>query len=345
MRILCLALVICLLAPAAARAARPMPPRLDDAVDRGLDWLARQQNTDGSFDATGRQGEGPKHRVATTGLVLLAFLSAGHTPDIGRHGLTVRQAADFVTSSAGKTGVVAKDDEKGMYSQGIATLALAAVHGVDSDPDRRIGQREALGRMVAIILKAQAVKKPPPFAGGWRYTPEAADSDISLSGWCALALRAAQDVGIKVPDDAIKDAAAFVRRCYVKEQKGFAYQPGTQITVGSNGTGILAVYLLEQEDRPEVEEALKTLAKNANDDSTQFPYYAAYYATHAAFHASDETWATVSKITLDRLMKAQEKDGGWPAQGAGGEPGRGYRTAMAVLTLTVPYRLLPIYQR
>ena len=27
------------------------------------------------------------------------------------------------------------------------------------------------------------------------------------------------------------------------------------------------------------------------------------------------------------------------------EPGRIYRTTMAVLTLTVPYRLLPIYQR
>ena len=49
---------------------------------------------------------------------------------------------------------------------------------------------------------------------------------------------------------------------------------------------------------------------------------------------------------LDLMLKNQQKDGSWigkdlEADRAGGR----YSTAMAVLALTVEYRLLPIYQR
>ena len=87
-------------------------------------------------------------------------------------------------------------------------------------------------------------------------------------------------------------------------------------------------------------------------NAARYPYYGLYYATQASWQAEDDVWTAVSKQTVDRLLKAQSPDGGWPARDFPGfdaskitEPGRIYRTSMAVLTLTVPYRLLPIYQR
>jgi hypothetical protein len=68
-----------------------------------------------------------------------------------------------------------------------------------------------------------------------------------------------------------------------------------------------------------------------------------YYVSQAAYQAGGTTWAAVSKVTMPRLVESQAKDGGWP--GIGQEPGEVYATSMAVLTLSVPYRLLPVYQR
>jgi hypothetical protein len=92
-----------------------------------------------------------------------------------------------------------------------------------------------------------------------------------------------------------------------------------------------------------VAEAAKFLAGHPVNDATPFQYYAMYYATQAAHQAGGETWAAVSKATSTRLLTTQAKDGSWPKLGQ--EPGQVYATSMAVLTLTVPYGLLPVYQR
>jgi hypothetical protein len=43
-------------------------------------------------------------------------------------------------------------------------------------------------------------------------------------------------------------------------------------------------------------------------------------------------------------VKSQQPDGGWPpSASAAEEPGRTVATALSVLTLAVPYRLLPLY--
>jgi hypothetical protein len=319
---------------------------LDAAVDRGLAYLARQQHPDGSFDAYPREAkEGEGYRMATTGLAVLAFLSAGHTPDVGRYGMVVRNAADSLAAGVPEDGYVGKIDGGRMYGQAIVALALAQVYGVEPDPQRRVKQFDALNRMVGVIVKAQDVKKEQVYAGGWRYEPGAVDSDLSLSGWNALALRAAQDVGVPVPKEAVARAADFVARCYVKDRRGFGYTPGGEVRPGTTGTGVLCLYLLDRGERAEAKDGAKSLAERPVEDDAKYAYYGLFYATQAAWQAGEDVWPAVSRVTLDRLVKLQSPDGGWPKEPAGSEPGRVYRTAMAVLTLTVPYRLLPVYQR
>jgi hypothetical protein len=50
---------------------------------------------------------------------------------------------------------------------------------------------------------------------------------------------------------------------------------------------------------------------------------------------------------VDFLLKSQAADGSWPEEPYGGDSifGSEYTTALAVLSLTHPYQLLPVYQR
>ncbi len=327
---------------ASSRAAdSDIPPQVDRFVADGLAFLARQQHPDGSFDAGGP-------RVAMTGLALMSFLAAGNTPDEGKYGLAVRGAMNFLIRSAPDDGYFGKVDGSRMYGQGIATLALAEACGADHDPHQRRKARAVVERAVALIFTAQDVPKVDVFAGGWRYEPGSPDSDLSLSGWNALALRAASNIGIDVPKDRVTRALGYVQRCFRPEQNGFAYQPGQQPNIAMTGVGMLNLYLLEGPDRPELARAATYLVAHPVDANTRFPYYATYYSTQAAFQAGGATWKTVWQSTWDGLRDVRvhsRDDGGWLPSTSGEEPGRVYATSMALLTLTVPYRLLPVYQR
>lgn len=313
-----------------------LPDGLDAAVERGLEYLAKRQNADGSF------GNG-EFKTAVSGLSVMAFLACGHTPGAGRYGLVVRGGVDFLLAQSQPDGYYGKSHDKGMYDQGIVTLALAEAYGVEPDLARRRRMHTELTRAVKVIVDAQSVEKPEAHVGGWRYKPDARDSDLSLSGWNALALRAAQDAGIEVPKEAVQKAVGFLLRCYNAPDKGFSYQPGGAGQTGPTGIGLLGLYLLDSATRPEIADAAKFLASHPVNDATPFQYYAMYYVTQAAHQAGGETWPAVFGVTSGRLLRTQTKDGSWPKLGQ--EPGKVYATSMAVLTLTVPYGLLPVYQR
>jgi hypothetical protein len=220
---------------------------------------------------------------------------------------------------------------------------------VEPDPQRRVKMYAVLKRAVKVILDAQAVKKGDPHQGGWRYEPHSGDSDLSLTAWNALALRAAGSAGLNVPKGATDAAVAFVLRCWRKDQNRFAYQPGGEGLPAMTSVAILSLRLLDAGNRPEFAPAAKSLAERAVDD--RYPYYSRYYAVQAAHQLDDagapqgSAWNAIAKPILDRLLSAQQDDGGWPASPNGEEPGRIYATSIALLTLTVPYQLLPVYQK
>ena len=79
----------------------------------------------------------------------------------------------------------------------ISTLMLAEIVGMASDPALAERAHSALGRAVDVIIKAQEVKKGIDHAGGWRYQPNSNDSDISVTGWQVMALRAAEECRLR----------------------------------------------------------------------------------------------------------------------------------------------------
>ena len=340
---MCLLVLLSLLGSpclAAVRLDETVQPRVDAAIFKGLAFLAKQQNSDGSID-----GGAPK--VATTSLALLAFLSAGHTPDLGRYGLVLRSQLEFLQSKQAEDGYFGNGD-RGMYSHAITTLALAEAYGVESSATRRSRLHSTLTKAVSIILAAQdAAKSNPAFVGGWRYERNSSDSDLSLSGWNILALRAARDVGIDVPEPNRKKAGEFVLRCLDAGTKGFAYQPGSGAQAGDTAIGLMCLHLTDTAgpNATLAGGALKFLQTHPIDADSPFSYYATYYVTLAASEQDGDGWLAVQRASLERLVRTQEKDGSWPLPKNSQEPGRVYATAMAVGALALPYRLLPVHQR
>src|SRR5258706_15885713 len=121
---------------------------LDASVRLGLGFLKKGQATDGSLD----EGE---QQVLTTSRALLAFLGAGNVPDLGKYGLTVQHAVEWILAQSASDGYFGPE-RLGVRSHAVATLALAQVYGVDISPDQRLRIHGALSRAVAVMLAVQS---------------------------------------------------------------------------------------------------------------------------------------------------------------------------------------------
>jgi hypothetical protein len=172
--------------------------KADPAVENALGWLRRIQQADGSF---------PENYGDSTGIPALAgmaFLSKGHLPTEGPYAVAINRSIDFILANQKPEGLFEKGNAGSgpMYAHNIATLFLAEVSGM-VDPTRQARIDAALPKALALILRAQAVKKDERNQGGWRYHPGSNDSDTSCSGWALMALRSSILNGAAIPDEAI----------------------------------------------------------------------------------------------------------------------------------------------
>lgn len=323
-------------APAVSRLA----PDVDAAVDRGLAYLGRVQRPDGTFP--GENGG----TAGVVGLCGMAFLAKGYTPGHGPYGQALDRCIDYVVKGQAGNGYLGGASGK-MYSHCIATLFLLEVSGmVDADRQGRIDG--AVPKATHIILAAQQVRKDPQQAGGWRYAPDSGDSDLSCSGWALLALRSARLNGVPVPNKAIEDAVAYLMRYQDAQTGQFGYQNPNQLSVTLTGAGLLCLELTGHHGSPETLRAGDYLA-NVYEQLPGQPQcqYGLYYTAQAMFQLGGKYWDKFSTWMYEYWLPKQRDDGAWPGWsphwGAHGEVP--YITAMTVLSFTVPYRQLPIYQR
>jgi hypothetical protein len=332
-----LALLALLVGVAPARAPVRKTP-VDRAVDRALVFL---QNTQAKGDGSWTAGRGGGN-VAITGLAVMAFLSAGHVPGEGKYGPTIEKGVRWVLKSQQPNGLLASENGHAMYHHGIATLMLAEVAGMT---DSALGKevRKAVEKAVALILKAQRTQGM--HRGGWRYSIQHYDgSDISVTGWQIMALRAAKNLGCDVPARTIDRAVDYVKRCQDGRSGGFHYMPGVRVTVPCTGTSILALELCGK-DRHHSPEALRGGAFLIRSENLPrwgggHFFYSIYYGSQATFQLGGNYWSTYRPRLHQVLLSQQNSSGSWSL-----EVSPNYCTAMAVLALTVEYRFLPIYQR
>jgi len=329
------------LAAAAASLAVPasaddqaVPVRVQVAVDRGLEWLAAHQNANGSFST----------HTAVTSLAVLAFLARGHVPGQGPYGDRINRAVDHILVSQRPNGVLSNSpDSQPMYDHGISTVMLCECYGM-VDEARRKKIDAAIARAVRLILDAQRVPKSNNESGGWRYRPDSTDSDISVTGWQLMALRAAANNGAAVPKNALDDGVAYLRK-RANPSGGFSYQFTGDPNNARTGTGVLALTLLGQPDSREAQAGGEYLVRTPLKADDDFFYYAVYYCSQAANQLGGKYWTGIYPPIQETLIATQKQNGSWIAARSEIQGGDAYATAMAVLALAIPYRSLPIYQR
>ncbi|MEX0715116.1 MAG: prenyltransferase/squalene oxidase repeat-containing protein [Planctomycetaceae bacterium] len=337
---------LALISPRAALAQddghlRAQRQQVDAAIVRALEYLADRQRPSGAWTL---QNEG--EATSATSLAVMAFLAAGHVPGEGPYGDRISRGIDWVVAQQQPNGLLVSERGHGpMYSHGIATLMLAEAAGMTDEQSAK-PLRAALERAIKLILESQNVNKSRMHAGGWRYQPRSSDSDLSVTAWQLLALRAAKNLGCDVPAENIDRAVEYVKRLSVADSGGFGYQSPHSPSPVRAGTGILALEICGDHHAPESMAAAEYLLTRPLRYNTHYYFYGAYYCTVGMFQVGGKYWEETRDLVAVDLIRHQERDGSWTAR-TGGERSAGliYSTSMAVLALSVEYQYLPIYQR
>ncbi len=329
------------------------------AVARGLRWLASVQNEDGSWSLSRyRNHDDPKNRgdAAATSLALLPFLGAGQTHEQGRYKQTVARGLRWLIENQRSNGDLRKGivSDAGMYAHGQAAIVL--VEALAMTGDERF--REPAQLAIDYIEKAQHHQ------GGWRYKP-GQPGDTSVLGWQLMALQAARGsrTGLVVDDATLKladyylDLASrpFQSRRYRKVPSGslYRYMPkDDQPKIAMTAEAMLCrMYLGWKRDDSRMSYAVKWLLKNALPDSDEMNLYYWYYATQVMHHYGGPEWEIWNTHLRDLLVIQQRRGGRYPGSWEPGDfeygpsGGRIYVTALAVCTLEVYYRHLPLFKQ
>jgi hypothetical protein len=326
-------------------ASHELSPKAAEAIEKGLQYLIKTQNRDGSWDN--------KNQVGVTALSLMAFMVKGYFPEKEPYGEPLSRAVDFLLLSS-------RTSEKGymgrsLYDHGLATLALSEVWGESSRSDEI---RTALRQAVAVIVKSQTG------LGGWRYQPDGLDQDISSTVMQLVALASAREAGILVPEETIQNATRYVKACFNPANGGFFYKSrqdpnvrGVDLRTGfaRSAAGVVSLQMCSQRDAEEVRRGLdylRALGPDVFKPRYDWFYYGHYYAIQAMYQDGEASYQNWYPMIRDALINAQQSNGSWG--GGSSPPGTNtiiqidpdsYCTPMAILILGVPHRFLPIYQR
>jgi prenyltransferase beta subunit len=306
-------------------------PKVQTAVSKALSYLKRTQNSDGSWGSSS-YGRHP----AITALAAMSMMAQGNLPGRGKYGRNVERAIKFLMKNVDpKTGFISGSGHGQMYGHGFATLCLAEAYGMM--PGKKL--RNKLRLAVRCILKSQKAD------GGWRYSPNpSGNSDLSLTICQVMALRAANNAGIKVGKKTISRAVKYTKRS-ANADGGFRY---TLYSGGSSfaltGAGVTTLYGCGEYDSKEAKKGLeflkKYLAANRGQGHYGHYFYGHYYAAQAMYQAGGDYWKFWYPRVRDDLLRTQLSNGSWRSH-----VGNTYGAAMGALVLQMPYDYLPIFQR
>jgi len=306
------------------------------SIARGLEYLARTQNRDGSWHNMGGYGSYP---AAMTGLAGMALLSSGSSTTRGPYARNVRLATDYLLRVAQPNGLISSPVLEGqtMYGHGFSMLFLAEVYGMEEDAARQDRIHRVLERAIRLTARAQSAE------GGWNYTPDMESDEGSVTITQVQGLRACRNAGIHVPYDTIRRAVQYLERSQ-NPDGGIRYRIGwgggsrPPITAAA----VAALYNAGEYESPMARKALRycDMAVSASGRDGHYFYTHLYYA-QAKYQAGGNEWNRYYREIRDRLISLQQGDGSW----IGDSVGTTYGTALALTVLQLPYGHVPIYQR
>jgi hypothetical protein len=318
------------------------------AVENGLRWIVAHQAKDGSWGFHHHKIEGcqcPNHgdresKTAATGLALLALLGAGYTHHRGPYQTAVERGLTYLTKTMRNNGAWLGDSDK-MYAHAIATIALAEAYQMTGD-ERLAAPVEKARQYVELAQNTTDSKRK----GSWGYSAGAA-GDITVTGWHLMALKSCQAAGFSTSADTWKLAERFIDQM-ASSNGTFGYDQPAKITPATTAIGLFCkMHLGLHRESPTLAAGGDWLIERGMSPSD---IYYNYYATQVMFYRQGEDWFEWNLAVRDHLIETQvvgngHLQGSWYFEDPHGKVGgRLYTTAMAVMTLEVYYRYLPLYE-
>jgi hypothetical protein len=355
------AVVLALPCLAGRAGAEEIDPAYRATVEKGLEWMAHQQNRDGHWEAVGGQ-----YPVTMTALGGMVFLMEGSTIREGKYADRIKRAVDWLMSRSQPNGLIGNPNHPGeagryMYGHGFALLFLSSVYGEEEDSDRRRKLEDILTRAAEFTGKAQTNR------GGWGYV-SAQDGggfdEGSVTVTQLQGVRAARNAGIKVPKEIIDRAIKYLKDA-TTANGGVMYSLGG----GGGGDGRPALtaaavscgFSAGEYNNENVKKWIKFCQQNVpialggvnrfgHDEYTHYYYSQAMYLLGEDGYgklfpdskpAEQLTWSKYKKAVFDTLKSSQAADGSWN----GGHVGPVFITAVHLTILQLDKATLPIYQK
>ena len=104
-------------------------PKWDQAIEKGLRWVAKNQSSLGHWTAGG-------YPTAMTALAGTALVASGSTTIQGPYAKNIRKAVDYLLGKSRTNGLIGdpQTDNRYTYGHGYSMLFLSQVLGEEEDP-------------------------------------------------------------------------------------------------------------------------------------------------------------------------------------------------------------------
>ena len=340
------------------------------AIDQGLDWLARHQADDGSWDADGFQrrceesetpcdgiGKGQHGEEVPcpfddpiTALATLAFLAAGHLEEDALHRSVVDAALEHLSLA------------DGTWTLPLALSVFAEVEALEGK-----GRfRDDVDALAAALLARR--QEDGAFGYAAPYRP---GSDVPYTALAVIGLLSAKDAGVPLPDDFAADIDRYLdsleetkgQLAYLADGRRYGYTPtATNAHLAAAMRELLAVdtgsarhrahLRLIAKQKPKWKISFRTVeVPGRGEVSVQVGHLSLYqwwYGTIASYQRGGQTWRAWSSAAKRELVANQEKRGcrrgSFPPAGTYERQtgGRVFATALGVLILAEPLRRLRV---
>ena len=326
--------------PRVAGAAASSNPQWSDAIDKGLDFLSRNQSGRGQWNT----GAYPTAMAALAGT---ALIGSGSTTTQGPYAKNIARAADYLISKSRDNGLIGDPatDNRYTYGHGFSMLFLSQVYGEEEDIRRRERIQDVLTKAVEFSAYAQTDR------GGWGYVSARDGNNFDEGSTCITqvqGLRAARNAGIPVPKEIIDRARKYIDDCttpeggvlYSIKRSGGARPPITAAALAS-------LFSAGEYEGDKVEKMLDYCKRNVwpSDSGMRSNYghwhYAHYYYAQVIYRLGDEQWHPYQRLIVAQIIPQQAANGAWKD----GHIGPVYTTAINATILQLDKGYLPIYQR
>ncbi len=326
--------------------------KVEDAVNRSLEWLKAKQNADGSW-GTGSSSNNSGY----TGFVLQCFTGHGDGPESASYGTVVSKACEHLiqTATTNPQGMLTVETKSGgsTYAHAIATTALGEVYIL-----AKAGAQMPPNLEATFIKATQLVIDSQNKRGSWTYggieagqptsyNPGSNGDDLSLANWQLQALVVAKESGIKVTglDSCIKQAMSYLESKQSKEGGFGNTKPDMHYNQWHmSGGAILGLQMLGSTAKAGkgIRFLRQELTREQPDWQKNFNLYSWSSNTPAFFNAGGDDWKFYVTSVIPQLLAAQSADGSfergkasWPAAQTAEA---NYRQALCTLQLEVFYR-------